>query len=406
MKYITSLLTFLTVLTLQAQLVSDQVALGAGYQNQSFYSMTNGEVALVDNTNWDIAFTADGFSSSVIINDNTGASVYLYGEVSQWSSVDTTGMSSWDALLNSDSDWAKGAFIAPQDESNAFDYGWGIYNPVTHIVTGDRLYIVSLASGDVKKLRIDGLNFGAYTFTYADLDGSNEVEETVNVADYPERNFFYYSMTTGEFTNREPAIDSWDITFTRYIEELPFAGNYLVTGALSNPSVTVAEARNVAVEDAVWTDYQFNSDISEMGSDWKMFDQTIFQYDIEEDLTYFVQDIEGNVWRLIFTGFTGSSEGLISFDKEMMSVVGLDEEKSFEFDMFPNPAQGEVNIIFPLDNESANIEVIDMAGRVVFQHSVNGGLQHILPLDGLDGGTYVLRMTVDGVSAQRTLILN
>ena len=53
---------------------------------------------------------------------------------------------------------------------------------------------------------------------YANLDGTDEVSETVVCSDYTDKNFLYYSLHTGEVIDREPAAASWDILFTKYSE--------------------------------------------------------------------------------------------------------------------------------------------------------------------------------------------
>lgn len=41
--------------------VADMVSVNPGYTNQTFYSMQNGTVSSVVNTDWDLAFQVSGF---------------------------------------------------------------------------------------------------------------------------------------------------------------------------------------------------------------------------------------------------------------------------------------------------------------------------------------------------------
>ena len=97
---------------------SQMISLGAGYSNQSFYSFENGEVANVDNTNWDIAFSVSGMGSAVRINGGYGMELFTYpnGDLNDWSTLDTSGMSSWTSQINSDESWSLGAFDQNADE--------------------------------------------------------------------------------------------------------------------------------------------------------------------------------------------------------------------------------------------------------------------------------------------------
>ncbi len=391
---------------LSAQVVSDQVSLGQGYTEQSFYSLQDGEVASVSNIDWDIAFLTEGFNSSILINDNTYTSLYLYSnDVSDWANVDTTGLN-WEPLRNSEIDWKKGAFTQTQNSADPFDYGWGQYaGPPSHIVSGNRIFILEVGNGDFKKIIIESLDFGVYTFKYADLDGSNEVVEVVNNADFANKNFWYYSIQNQEVLDREPVTEDWDITFTPYSSEVAPGLNYLVVGALQNLGISASQASGVSVEDANWSDYSLIEDINVIGSDWKFFDMDNFVYVIEDDLSYFVQDGEGNIWQLVFTGFGGSSSGTIEFTKELISVTSLDESSLIDFSVFPNPSSGRVDVILPIEQDQAYYTVVDAQGRAILSDSWTGGFQHTLDLYDVPSGIYLLQIEMNGAVGQETIVV-
>ncbi len=391
---------------LSAQAVADQVSLGQGYTEQSFYSLQDGEVANVSNIDWDIAFLTEGFNSSILVNDNTFTLVYLYSnEISDWATVDTTGIT-WEPLRNSEVDWKKGAFTQTQNFSDPFDYGWGQYaGPPTHIVSGNKVFILEVGNGDFKKIIIESLDFGVYTFKYANLDGSDEVVETVNNADFGTKNFWYYSVQNQEVIDREPATETWDITFTPYSSEVAPGLNYLVVGALHNLGVSTSQVAGVPVDDADWSNYPMVEDINIMGSDWKYFDMENFVYVIEEDLSYFVQDGAGNVWQIVFTGFSGSSEGTIEFTKELISVTGLNESSLIDFSVFPNPSNGRLDVILPIEVDQAYYTVVDALGRAIVSDTWTGGFQHTLDLYDVPSGVYLLQIEMNGAIGQETIIV-
>jgi hypothetical protein len=397
--------SFLLIGNLSAQ-VADQVTLGQGYTEQSFYSLQDGEVSNLSNTDWDIAFLTEGFNSSILINDNLSTALYLYSnEVSDWTNVDTTGIT-WNNLRNSEVNWKKGAFTQIQNTANPFDYGWGQYaGPPTHIVSGNKIFILELGNGSFKKVIIESLDFGVYTFKYADLDGSNEVTETVNNADFANKNFWYYSIQNEEVIDREPATENWDITFTTYSSEVAPGFNYLVVGALQNLGVSASQASGVAVEEANWSDYPMAEEMNILGSDWKYFDMDNFVYVIEEDLSYFVQDIEGNVWQVVFTGFGGSATGSIEFTKELISVTGLDESSLIDFSVFPNPSNGRLDVILPIEMDQAYYTVVDAQGRAILSDTWTGGFQHTLDLYDVPSGIYLLQIEMNGAIGQETIVV-
>jgi len=137
---------------------NETITMNAGYANDIYYNLTSGVVSTVPRTNWDIAFQTPSRTSTIIINGGAGIKLftYPYGDVSSWSSVDISGIDTWKPMNNSDTTWSLGAF-----ERNALghpDYGWGIYNMLTHDVTGDSLFIIQLADQSYRKLWIKKKN--------------------------------------------------------------------------------------------------------------------------------------------------------------------------------------------------------------------------------------------------------
>ncbi|MCX6909508.1 MAG: DUF2339 domain-containing protein, partial [Verrucomicrobia bacterium] len=105
-----------------------------------------------------------------------GVALYTYpkSDTSGWATIDTTGLSSWKPMYNDPGNWENGAFS--RYAKGYFDYGWCIYNDVTHNLVGDSLFVIKLRDGNFKKLwmikKLSSLDI--YLFRYANLDGSGE----------------------------------------------------------------------------------------------------------------------------------------------------------------------------------------------------------------------------------------
>ena len=108
---------------------------------------------------------------------------------------------------------------------------------ITHNIVGDSLYVIKTEDGSFKKLWIvDKMSAdNIYNIRFADLDGSNQVDQSIDVKPFISKNFIYYSITNDELLDREPS-ESWDILFTKYID-LTLNFNFLQTSKLSNSMI-------------------------------------------------------------------------------------------------------------------------------------------------------------------------
>lgn len=293
---------------------SDSISMGAGYTNDVYYSLKNGIVGTAARSNWDIAFSTDPMSSTILINEGYGVKLHAYpkGGTEAWDNIDTTGISQWPSMFNSDTSWMYGAF--DRNSMGHPDYGWGVYNSMSHDVVGDSIFIIKLSDGSYKKLLIEKREAmtNTFHFKYGDLDAAGISKELV-CSNYGSKNFVYFSMLTGSVMDNEPASDSWDLVFTKYHDEsIP----YIVTGVLTNMEREVAEVRGTDTDIADPENAIFTTHISEIGSDWKQFDMGSFSYVIEDDLCYFVKTANEETYKIIFTATDGSASGKMVFKIE------------------------------------------------------------------------------------------
>jgi hypothetical protein len=385
--------------------IADSISMQQNRTHESYYSMANGEAANVDNTDWDIAFQLTGFGgSSIRANGHTGVMVYVYPNGTDFTTVDTTGMS-WDALYNSEEEWYTGAFDQDADPQDPFDLGWGEYSMITHTINGNRIFILELPSGDYKKLMIESLASGVYSFRHANLDGSSEVVASVDKSNFTDKNFAYYSISNDQVVDREPANNSWDIVFTKYVAEVAPGMSYGVTGVLSNDGVHVRQADGVDPAMADYNNFQVDSVIDVIGYDWKSFSMGV--YEITPDLSYFVEDLDGDLWHLVFTRFDLSSSGKTVFAKEQVGSANVEDVEDIKaFGIYPNPAQDVTTIMFDTESET-KLTIIDMQGSIVYEESLqpNGFITHKLALTNFQSGVYFVHLSTEkGSSAQKMFV--
>jgi len=412
MKYLylfslsTFIILFASLNNVKSQVEVDSVDMGAFYANDIYYSFANSTVHTVDRTNWDIGFYTVTWSAGVIINDGNGVELFTYphADTSGWSTVDTTGLSSWPVMYNSTEDWEEGAFN--RFETGHPDYGWGVYNTVNHDVVGDSIFLLKKGNDYCKKVwivkKISTEN--TFVFKFANLDGSDEVEVTLNCSDYEDKNFIYYSLTNEAVIDREPNSDTWDVLFTKYNTMLEEGSPYIVTGALNNVYVSANKYEMVNPDYSEWGVLPMDESRSSVGYDWKDFDFTT-GWMVFDSTVFFVTDLNGDVNKLIFTEFEGMSSGKIVFEKSFTSPANIQNPKlNSNFNIYPNPASDFISIK-PLNSIDANeISISDITGKVVLNvDSINNSDK--IDVSQLPSGLYFVTIgSGSNIAVQKLLI--
>lgn len=386
------ILLFLTNQHIQAQ-EEQNVSMGAGYVDEVFFSLKNGIVKTAPRNTWDIAFYTQAFSAGIIINDGAGVALYAYPKAGAdgWNDFDTTGMSTWTPLFNNTTSWEEGAFN--RNASGHPDYGWGVYNMNSHDVNGDSLFLIKPIDGVYRKLNIvkKMSSQNKYIIRYANLDGTNDNTDTLDVSPYINRLNMAFSFTTG-IVDREPLMVEWDLLFTRYyalVQNTP----YPVNGVLQKPQISVAQVENVAPGFTDFAGMTFLSDADVIGHDWKTINMQTFQWEISDSLAYFIKAQDSAVYKLVFDGFSGGSSGTTTFSLQLLepSSIGFSQIQGVK--VYPNPAFDHFKIELTSKLDGANLILMDLSGRVLLQQALGNELEHAVRLPEIAKGAYILRIT-------------
>lgn len=391
----------------------EQVSIGASYSQQAYYKLSTGEVTSVSNDAWDIAFSNEGMvDAGIFINESAGfmaspVKVYLSSE-SDWNNpiTDVSVFVDDVMLLNPESNWTTGALNTVADANNPLDYGWGSYNTTTHTVDGDKIFVVQKRDGSFIKMQITSLSGGAYNFKYADLDGSNEVSTSVSKEDSAGQALIYFSFDTGDEVDMPT---DYDLIFQRYSTPIPDGTgsviNYTVSGVLLAPNTSAVVALDVDPETVQESDYadQYSTEVSTIGYDWKSYDFTS-GWLIDDSRANFVKTSEGELYKIVFYDFEGSSTGITTLEKTALGTTNtkqLDNAiSSLEF--YPNPSNGYVTIkgLQP----SSLVSVYNTDGKQLMRAE---GLNNAgeLNLSSLADGIYkIVVQTGNTVSAQSLIL--
>lgn len=410
---IAAILGFSGIIT--AQTVTDTVGTLSGYSQNVWYSMANDNQAAAPVNEWDIALAttvsqSNPLTTALLFNHKRGSLYEIPGsDPADFANADTTGLSTWTPLYNSDTSWSVGAFNATEN-LGSFDYGWGTYDMATHSgINANRVFVIKYTDGSYKKLIIS-LTFSSstYSITFANLDNSDLETEELVFTPYEDKNFVYFSLTGG-ITDREPASEDWDVTFMQY-PSFDYDPPYIVAGILQNVGVEVAQAYPVN-DAATFVDFGsvlFETQMNVIGYDWKSFGMG---WTIADSTIYFVKDKAGSVWKLIMTGFGGSTTGEYIFSKELLSAAALDETTApLAFGVYPNPANGSaVNVYFYASVHSEiQLTLLDVNGKTVLMETLpNAGSlqQQTLSTEQLGAGTYILSAATGNAVQQARIVI-
>jgi len=418
-KVFTGILSCLTVFQLQSQTwIQDSVIIGNSYANKAFYSFQNGTVGTMPNNNWDISVAVySTMTASIRINGAFGTRLWQYtaGDTTAWNILDTTGLASgtgWIECFDNDTAYEPSAF--EYNMTGHPNYGWGVYNSVTHDVNGVALFVAKSYSGSYKKVWIKNQKASNNTMTIriANLDGTNDTTITFSKT-YTNKNYVYLSLNNLIINDIEPANNLYELIFDRYNAYLnPPGAYYPVTGVRLNRNIQASEARDIHPDDAIYTNFAFSNNMTVIGHDWKI--QPPPAWTMVDSLSYFVQTTSGNVWQIEFTGFTGNSSGKYYFNKRQVAFASIEDDanNTLKVSVYPNPASELLQILYA-NETSANgsLQVFDLNGKLVFNAMLPptaGNFQTVncQPKQlGWTAGVYVAHIKVNGKTVVQKLII-
>lgn len=364
-----------------------------GTANDVFYNLKTSAEHKVDINSWDIGFTTAGFDASIIANESKGVEVYVYSsDTNDWSSVDTTAFDfESNILYNSTESWEVGAFtnqgvVHP-------DYGWGLYNGSNHDINGNRIFIVKHGTKYSQFQVVSLTAAGVFTVKFGDIGGSNSEYLSFSKSTYNSKNFVYCSLDSRTLVNTEANAEDWHLLFTKYMEGIqagPDFVYYPVSGVKINKNLQVAERRNVTVTDSDTNGLVWNDNITEIGYDWKTFNNGTFSYDITADLSYFVKNEDNEVWKIWFTDY---GSGTYYFNVEQIaSTVSIDKFKQLKSTVYPSPANESLSVINREEHE-VELNILNISGQSVLEDNLLAGQNKQLDISLLSPGIYYVRIS-------------
>ena len=281
------------------------------YTNQIYFDLEKGEEVSVNNKNeWDLGFDCSEEGSHIILNTSAFMVAANSGLTDFEQVFDTTGLQ-WKfdkSDGNLDSTAIDSWFTIEQNDTIYLGYVYVINRGYTDLGTLRGL----------KKIQFNKLADETYYFRFANLDGSDAHDFTVQKDQGVSFTCFSFNEG-GQQLFFEPPIDTWDILFTQYTTLLytdegdPYP--YLVTGVLLNRRNVEATIDSLnEFSDITISDVQgriFSNVLDYIGYDWKNLVGDVnsgnVSYTIVPGRSYMIKNRNGFFYKLRFTGFYNNS---------------------------------------------------------------------------------------------------
>ncbi len=286
---------------------------GPDQPNQVFIDLSKSTVVEVPRNTWDLGFANDG-NFSVIINYST----YMVARA-----TDQTDLTKVTSNLVTP-EYKAQMVVAPEGSIDWIDNPNGELTETAiasiSATNNDNLvYVINrgqIENGDSFTergfLKIKITRSGDdYVVTYGNIDDTTF--ETITVAKNDTHNFTYVNIDAGIVTI-EPEKSLWDIAFTtssNYFFDhatsttVPYRFKDIVITNKGNIKISTVEiAEGVTYDDFGVTDatgLELQDDRFGIGTSWRNFEFATFQYAVNPDVFYVIEDTEGNSYKLAFT---------------------------------------------------------------------------------------------------------
>jgi hypothetical protein len=177
-----------------------------------------------------------------------------------------------------------------------------------------------------------------------------------------------------------------------------------VAGVKINAGCEVAQRIGVDVSSDDTTDLNWNTEITEIGYDWKSFNRGTFEYNITPEQAYFVRTRNGAVYKLWFTDFTVGTANYLFNTKEIKAgVASARTVTKLNTTVYPNPTKDILNIRNK-ENEALIITLMNAQGAVVTESNVAANAKQSISTSDFAKGIYFLQLsTSNAVSTQRVI---
>jgi hypothetical protein len=201
---------------------------------------------------------------------------------------------------------------------------------------------------------------------------------------------------------------NWDVMFFRYMENIGNDVFYSVVGGLVNRGIEVQEITGLLdpMTEGTPVNSAFSSVINEIGSDWKSYTQGV-GYELASDRAYFIM-ADNDIWRLVFTEFSGASMGTIGFNYGLENGLdGVnDPVNQVDFVLYPNPALRNQDFTLTANAPVQAVRLMDATGRwIEVKRSEMGSNTVVISTASMACGFHIVEVQTESGLERSTLII-
>jgi hypothetical protein len=323
-----------------------------------------------------------------------------------------------------------GALNRQTDPNNQWDFSWGVYDPSSHLVVGDSLYLITVGTGAnmqlYKFMPIKQDKNGDFIFEFGPIDAQSGNRDTIKNSTADMGMFKYFNFNLDKQVNIESAEGDWHLNFNRYYDLVPAPGTgdlvmYPTNGVESKRGLEIAYAHGVDFSDivanpqdyitvanadtSIQAGHGFKTGLTRVGSDWKFFDGRSFSIVPRKNYILKVNGTVAEYWAVRFLAFEGQSTGRIILERAKLGELANNTKISTtEIGVFPNPASDQLYI--SINNQNlVQIRIYSMSGVLVKQIPANG-LSQSVNVSELQNGQYVIEAEHQAGTLRKLFIKN
>ncbi|MGL4364593.1 MAG: endonuclease [Bacteroidales bacterium] len=253
--------------------------------------------------------------------------------------------------------------------------------------------VANWASNSTAKPTLNGTKYPAFTTWTQNLLLKWHREDPVSQKEIDRNNAVYKIQN-----NRNPFIDHPELAEHIWGKQtnIPWTGE-AIDGDKSSPSIRleIAEYLNNILEVEVEVTSENKIQTVEL---WVGTSENnkLFSYNMESvghDMYHVkLEDEKFDFFPLVCTIFAVDKLGNKSIFVTHIASTGIDKLQEAEFRVFPNPASTELHIHWDKIANTANIEVFNTQGQIIYRKEINS-TQNILSLNNFAKGLYYIRLS-------------